>query len=177
MRRSRIRPHKIGLIMQPDMQTSIYQQSLSMKQRGEVELDTTTLADHPTPFLYLFLTLEKTNQTQYLKPNNLSSAIIDQAMRRSRIRQHNIGLIMQPDMQTSIYQRSLLIKQRGEVESDTTTLADHPTPFLYLFLTLEKTNQTQYLKPNNLSSAIIDQAKRRNRIRHHNIGGHPDSDQ
>ena len=38
-------------------------------------------------FLYLILMLEQMNQTQYLKPNNLSTLIIGQAMRRSRIRQ------------------------------------------------------------------------------------------
>ncbi len=43
--------------------------------------------DYPSLFLYLILTFEKTNQTLYLKPNNLSTAIIDQAVRRSGIRQ------------------------------------------------------------------------------------------
>ena len=39
-------------------------------------------------FLYLILMLEQMNQTQYLKPNNLSTLIIDQAMRRTRIQPH-----------------------------------------------------------------------------------------
>ena len=43
--------------------------------------------DYPTLFLYLILTFEKTNQTQYLKSNYLSTVIIDQAIWRSRIRQ------------------------------------------------------------------------------------------
>ena len=69
-------------------------------------------------------TFEKTKQTQYLKPNNLSTAIIDQAMRRSRIR-HSRG--------------SIALSRK-----------DYPTLFLYHILTFEQTNQTQYLKLNNL---------------------------
>ena len=106
--------------------------------------------DYPTLFLYLILTLEKTNQTEYLKPNNMSTAIINQAIRRSRIRQSHSA----SNMKSLPGAEGLFVLSRK----------DHPTLFLYLILTLEKTNQTEYLKPNNLSTAFIDQAIRRSRI-------------
>ena len=92
---------------------------------------------------------KQTNQTQYLKPNNLSTVIIDQAMMRSRIRQPHPtskikpmpgaeGLLSFPDKTTQL--------------------------FLYLILTLEQMNQTQYLKPNNLSTLIIGQATKPDRV-------------
>ena len=103
------------------------------------------------------MTFGQTNWTQLTKPNNMSTAIINQAIRRRRIRQPHSTSNIKP-----------LHGAEGLLSFCPLSSKDYPTLFLYLILTLEKTNQTEYLKPNNLSTAFIDQAIRRSRIGHPN---------
>ena len=102
------------------------------------------------------------------------TAIINQAIRRRRIRQPHSTSNMKPlpgaenllsfsERTTQLYfQYQTSAWSRG---SFVLSSKDYPTLFLYLILTLEKTNQTEYLKPKNMSTAIINQAIRRSRIR------------
>ena len=85
-----------------------------------------------------------------LEPNELTTAIIDKAIRRSRIRRlhrtSNINTLPGAEGQLPFPERT-------------------PDPFFYLILTFEQTNQTPYLKPIHLSTAIFYQAILRSRIR------------
>ena len=77
----------------------IYQVPLLIKQWEEEESDNTTLAYNAA-----WWADNKTQNNKCLSHQiiyHVPLSIIDQAMRRSRIRQHNIGLIMHPDGRTS----------------------------------------------------------------------------
>ena len=90
-----------------------------------------------TLLLYLILTFNKTIQRRYLKLKNLSTVIIDQAIRKSSSR--HLAVLL-----------------------SSFKISRYLTLLLYLILT----NQTGYLKSKNLSTVIIDQAIRRSSSKH-----------